>query len=97
MKSLEALYHLRHVVTFSAFFLMSLGSFGQNSIDSLLRVLDNAINNRELYLNAREKDIRELKDQRSSLRSEREIYSCNSRIADRYESFVSDSAKKYLS
>lgn len=57
MKSLEALYHLRHVVTFSAFFLMSLGSFGQNSIDSLLRVLDNAINNRELYLNAREKDI----------------------------------------
>ena len=49
------------------------------------------------YLNAREKDIANSKDQRSSLRSEREIYSCNSRIADRYESFVSDSAKKYLS
>lgn len=97
MKSLSTAYHFKHTATFLVFVLMSLGSVGQNNIDSLLRVLDNAINNRSLYLNAREKEIQELKDQRSTLRSEREIYACNSIIADRYESFVSDSAKKFLS
>jgi len=64
--------------------------------DSLLKVLDGVIANRAMYLDARVRQIGEFKEQRDSLRSDREIYTCNSYIVDRYESFVSDSAKEYL-
>lgn len=64
--------------------------------DSLMQALDMAIANRDAYLIERTQQIDELKSKRDQLTSDREIYDCNSLIANRYESFVSDSAKKYL-
>ncbi len=69
---------------------------GQNASDSLLRALDQAVANRGVYLQERSRQIAELKAKLPSLTSDREIYDCNTQIADCYESFVSDSAKKYL-
>lgn len=67
-----------------------------SEIDSLLRVLDNVIDNRDMYLAAKEKQLTTLKNSLPSLRSEREVYARNSEIIDLYESFVCDSAKVYL-
>lgn len=65
-------------------------------IDSLMRVLDGVIGNRNLYLNAKEKHISELKKERSLMRSDREVYEKNKTLIEAYESFVCDSAKAYI-
>lgn len=66
------------------------------NIDSLLRELDQTIENRNIYLEAKEKNIRNLKDSIRFLHSDREYYEINSLIIDEYESFICDSAKHYL-
>lgn len=65
-------------------------------IDSLLRVLDRVIENRDIYLQAKEKRISVLKMQRNQMRSDREIFAQNTALINEYESFVCDSAKHYL-
>lgn len=65
-------------------------------IDSLMRVLDGVIGNRNLYLNAKEKHISELKKERSLMRPDREVYEKNKTLIEAYESFVCDSAKAYI-
>mgnify|MGYP000034554374 FL=1 len=65
-------------------------------VDSLLRVLDGVIANRDLYLAAKEKRVEGLKKERGLLRSDREVFSKNEEIINEYESFVCDSAKAYL-
>lgn len=69
---------------------------GLERIDSLMSVLDKAIENRDTYLNQRIERIQILKDGLDSLTNPTDIYNRNSRIISLYESFVSDSAKKYL-
>lgn len=64
--------------------------------DSLFRELDAAIDNRSIYLNAKENKISDLKSQLKSLRSDREVFNQNEQIINQYESFVCDSAKNYL-
>lgn len=90
--------HIKPVLLITA----TLASFAlhantRNATDSLLQVLDKAIANRSTYLLDRTRQIDDLKARLQSLTSDREIYDCNSLIADSYESFVSDSAQKYLS
>ncbi|MDE7385706.1 MAG: hypothetical protein K2N28_01060 [Muribaculaceae bacterium] len=68
----------------------------QSPIDSLMSVLDKAIENRDTYLNNRKGLIRDLKNGLDTLTDPIDIYNRNSKIIDLYESFVSDSAKKYL-
>lgn len=65
-------------------------------VDSLLRVLDEAIGHRDVYLKERKRKIEGLKRELGALRSEREIYEKNGEIINAYESFVCDSAKEYL-
>jgi len=65
-------------------------------VDSLLKVLDGVITNRSVYLEAKEKQMAELKRERRDLRSDREVFDKNAEIIHQYESFVCDSAKKYL-
>ncbi len=67
-----------------------------HEIDSLLRVLDRVIENRDIYLQAKEKRISVLKMQRNQMRSDREIFAQNTALINEYESFVCDSAKHYL-
>ncbi len=77
---------------------LSLGNkiHGSENVDSLLKVLDKAIENREDYLNQRRQSIEELKAGLDTLNTHRQIFDRNNQIIDRYESFISDSAKKYL-
>ncbi len=65
-------------------------------IDSLLGVLNKVIENRQQYLDERESRIEKLKEERSKLSSPDDIYQKNSEIIDAYQSFICDSAKKYL-
>ena len=65
-------------------------------IDSLMRVLDGVIGNRNLYREAREKRIADIKLERSRMRSDREVYEKNKSLIEAYESFVCDSAKAYI-
>ena len=65
-------------------------------VDSLMRVLDGVIGNRNLYREAREKRIAEIKLERSRMRSDREVYEKNKSLIEAYESFVCDSAKAYI-
>lgn len=66
------------------------------NVDSLLKVLDHVIDNRSVYLAAHEKHLADLKDERRTLRSEREVFDLNMQIYSAYESFVCDSAMHYL-
>ena len=61
-----------------------------------MRVLDGVIGNRNLYREAREKRIAEIKLERSRMRSDREVYEKNKSLIEAYESFVCDSAKAYI-
>lgn len=77
---------------------LSLGNktHGRENIDSLLRVLDKAIEQRNEYLNQRKLYIEELKKSIDTLNTRQQIFDRNNMIIDQYENFVSDSAKKYL-
>ena len=65
-------------------------------IDSLIKVLDGVISNRDEFLAVKEARIASLKEQRAQLKSPREVFDCNENIIREYESFVCDSAKSYL-
>lgn len=84
----------------SAFLMLMLASglpaAGPGSLDSLLNVLDGVIENRNIYLADKKGQIERKMGERGLLRSEREIYDKNTEIIDLYESFVCDSAKKYI-
>ena len=69
---------------------------GSERTDSLMTVLDDAIGNMAKYLDHRKELIHELKNGLDTLTDPRDIYQRNSDIIDLYESFVSDSAKKYI-
>lgn len=71
-------------------------SAAEAKVDSLLKVLDKVIENRDTYLAAKEQRIAQLKEERRGLRSDREEYEKNTQIINQYESFVCDSAKAYL-
>ncbi|MDR0509747.1 MAG: DUF6377 domain-containing protein [Rikenellaceae bacterium] len=64
--------------------------------DSLLAELDRAIAGREIYAGQKAARIEELKRRRERLRSPEEVYRINSEIIDNYESFVCDSAERYI-
>jgi hypothetical protein len=64
--------------------------------DSLLRVLDETINRRSLYIRQKEAQIAELKRVKAQLTAPIDRYRQNTRIIGEYESFVCDSAEKYI-
>ena len=67
-----------------------------SKIDSLLSILNEVIENRPQYLAERISMIDRLKEERAGLSSLPEIYTKNISIIGQYESFICDSAKKYL-
>lgn len=89
---------LRIILTVMTFLTVCTSVYAAKSTetDSLFKELDGAIANRNIYLTAKENRIENLKKGLRSLRSDREVFSKNELIISEYESFVCDSAKKYL-
>ncbi|MDU1890382.1 MAG: DUF6377 domain-containing protein [Dysgonomonas sp.] len=68
----------------------------RNEIDSLLNVLDKTISNRSIYAAEKESKIDELKSQLKNQNSLIDEYKINERIISEYESFLCDSAIRYI-
>lgn len=63
--------------------------------DSLLKVLDNVINNRQVYSEAKQTTLRDLKSRKIQAKSLEDLYNINREIIDQYNSFICDSAEFY--
>ena len=101
MKLLSSKYCVLFIGLIFSFHIVGVGPISaatneSQKIDSLLSVLNKVIENRPHYLAERENKIKKLKEERSNLKSLRDIYHKNIDIIGQYESFVCDSAKKYL-
>lgn len=77
--------------------LCSINLFGNHNLDSLLRVLDNEINNYQNYTHAKEKRLEKLKDglAKTNIGME-EQYQLNQLLAKEYNAFICDSGINYL-
>lgn len=73
-----------------------LGTYSNDRVDSLLKVLDYTLSRRAIYEMKKESDISELKQKRNKLRDIIGIYHTNNRIISQYESFICDSAESYI-
>ncbi len=70
--------------------------YSSQRIDSLLKVLDYTINNRVIYEEKKETEIRKLKQEKNELDDIISIYNINKEIISQYESFIYDSAEYYI-
>lgn len=101
MKLIPSRYRLPIIICLFAFQIIG-GSLTHaaatenQKIDSLLSILNTVIENRPHYLAERESLINRLKEERAGLQSLHDIYVKNNSIIGQYESFICDSAKKYL-
>ena len=68
----------------------------ENKNDSLLNVLDKAIQEKELYVNQKENQILKLKTEIRSQQSLEHEYYITSKLIDEYTSYSSDSAFQYI-
>lgn len=73
---------------------MSLHAVNEN--DSLLRVLDKVISQRQLYTEKKQATINKLKKKRAEQNTPEELYRLNAEIIHQYESFICDSAEQYI-
>lgn len=69
---------------------------GKNEIDSLLRVLDKTIAERAVYTAEKEQKIDEIKRVLQNERSPEERFQLNNRLIGEYQSFICDSALRYI-
>ena len=69
---------------------------GKNEIDSLLRVLDKTIAERAVYTAEKEQKIDEIKRVLQNERSPKERFQLNNRLIGEYQSFICDSALRYI-
>lgn len=91
-------FHMRVIIAAILLCILSSGNkiCGSENIDSLIRVLDKAIEHRDTYLQKRKQNIEAIKLGFDTLSTSQQILERNNQIIDQYESFISDSAKKYL-
>ena len=73
-----------------------LGFSSIDKTDSLLKVLDKVISERDKYVEIKEAMFLELKQQKQQLKTPEEIYYINRDIIIQYESFICDSAEFYI-
>ena len=89
MKKLIILFYV--IMSFSP-----LTPSGRSHADSLIVMLDRAIEDRGVYVERRSDAIKQLKQQRDNALSLDEIYLLNEQIADSYNAFICDSAMRYI-
>lgn len=75
---------------------MSMQAFSRNEIDSLLKILDKTISDRNLYAAEKVSKINDLKSQLKNQNSLIDEYRINEKIISEYESFLCDSAITYI-
>ncbi|WP_316838692.1 DUF6377 domain-containing protein [Pedobacter gandavensis] len=91
---MNLLKHVFLLIFFTTAMISTAATAAQDSkLDSLLRVLDDAIQHRKIYADRREAEISKLKQ----LLSKANIYAINTKLYQEYKPYQSDSAIKYVS
>ena len=75
--------------------LLPLGVFAQQNTDSLLKVLDETVDNYQFYSDKKEDELNKLKVQLKSTRSDTEKYDICGQLYNNYSAYKSDSALVY--
>ncbi len=88
---------MRNTFCFILFSINSIVSlYAGNENDSLLRVLDKVISERQLYTEKKQTTIKELKLKKGEQNSLDGLYQLNAEIISQYETFICDSAEHYI-
>lgn len=88
--------YLIWLISLCFFMLAPLSANNVNEQDSLLKELDKAIADRQLYSNLKQQKIDSLKQKKNQLTSLEEIFQVNSQLIDAYSTFICDSAEHYI-
>ncbi len=75
---------------------LSIYARGGVNADTLLVTLDKAIADRAVYVERKLAALESLKQQRTSVASQEDVFSLNEQIIDSYASFLCDSATRYI-
>lgn len=88
---------MKHILCFIFFMISSvLQLCARNENDSLLKVLDKVISERLIYTDKKKATIEELKAKKKEQNTLDDLYHLNIEIIDQYETFVCDSAERYI-
>ncbi|WP_294589304.1 DUF6377 domain-containing protein [uncultured Bacteroides sp.] len=88
---------MKHILCFILFMISSvLQLCAHNENDSLLKVLDKVISERLIYTEKKKATIEELKSKKNEQSTLDDLYHLNIEIIHQYETFVCDSAERYI-
>lgn len=82
------------LISFLLFSFLSLSA--DNQTDSLLKVLDKVISGRFVYTEKKKAAIKELEQEKKKQRTLENLYRLNNELIHQYETFVCDSAERYI-
>lgn len=86
---------MKLIITFITCALFPVFLFGSTDIDSLLKDLDKAIDNYQVYSNQKEEKLNKLKDLLEITTTDLQRFSICGQLYDEYRSYKSDSALTY--
>lgn len=86
---------MKRNISFCLFFIFPILLFGNNDMDSLLRVLDKTVDNYQIYSNMKEVQLNKLKEQLRHSSSDTLKYRICGKLYDEYSYYKSDSALTY--
>jgi len=86
---------MKYIFTISICVLFTLLLFGNNEIDSLLKVLDKTVDNYQVYSNQKEVKLNKLKDLLKITSTDLQKFEICGQLYDEYRSYKSDSALTY--
>ena len=88
---------MKHIVGFVFLFsCCACRLYAASEVDSLLKVLDNVVANRQTYIDAKQTTIDDLKAKRKEVNSLDELFHLNEAIINQYTTFICDSAERYI-
>ncbi|MGB4415793.1 MAG: DUF6377 domain-containing protein [Paludibacter sp.] len=86
---------MKNISTFLVFIFLPFGLLAQQNTDSLLKVLDETVDNYQFYSDKKEEELNKLKVQLKSSRSDVEKYDICGQLYNNYSAYKSDSALVY--
>lgn len=86
---------MKNISTLLVLILLPFGLYAQQSTDSLLKILDETVDNYQFYSNQKEEELNKLKVQLKSSSSEVEKYNICGQLYNHYSAYKSDSALVY--
>ncbi len=91
-----SMINMRNATLILFIFLCPSCLYASNQVDSLLRVLDKTISQRLEFTQKKELRIRDLQQKKINIKKLDQLYQINRDIIDQYQSFVCDSAERYI-